>query len=328
MRLFTLFCQTCVAVAALGAFSVATAQSASSYPDKPIRLIVPFAPGGNTDVVARIVAEGLGKKLKQSIVVENRAGAAGIVGTEYVARAAPDGYTLLVGHIGALTINPFIYSKLPYDTLKDFVPISLSAKTALILCAAPKMGFKTVNDLIATGKKKPGALAFGTAGVGSAAYMASVLFNNQTGINALDVPYKGANPATTAAVSGEVSFIFGGLAPSQGLIESGRLHAMAVTSKERSPLFPDVPTMAEAGIPDFVVEDWNGILAPTGTPPAIIEKLNTAIVQVLNDPATEKKLVSLGFTPAPTTPDEFSQFIKSEMKKWAAIAKTANVKVN
>lgn len=328
MRLFKIFCHAWVAVAALGAFSVTTAQSASSYPDKPIRLIVPFAPGGNTDVVARIVAEGLGKKLKQSIVVENRAGAAGIVGTEYAARAAADGYTLLVGHIGALTINPFIYTTLPYNTLKDFVPISLSAKTALILCAAPKMGFKTVNDLIAAGKKKPGALAFGTAGVGSAAYMASVLFNNQTGINALDVPYKGANPATTAAVSGEVSFIFGGLAPSQGLIESGRLHAMAVTSKKRSPLFPDVPTMAEAGIPDFVVEDWNGILAPTGTPPAIIEKLNKATVEVLTDPEVVKKLVSLGFTPAPTTPDEFSQFIKSEMKKWAAIAKTANVKVN
>lgn len=328
MRFYKLFCQAWIAVAALGAFSAATAQTASSYPDKPIRFIVPFAPGGNTDVVARIVADGLGKKLNQPIVVENRAGAAGIVGTEYAAHAAPDGYTLLVGHIGALTINPFIYSTLPYDTLKDFMPISLSAKTALILCAAPKMGFKTVKDLIAAGKKKPGSLTYGTAGVGSAAYMASVLFNYQTGIKALDVPYKGANPATTATVSGEVSFIFGGQAPSQGLIEAGRLHAMAVTSKKRSPLFPNVPTMAEAGVPDLEVEDWNGILAPTGTPPAVIEKLNKAMVAVLNDPATVKKLISLGFTPSPTTPDEFSQFIKSEMKKWAAAAKTANVKVN
>ncbi|WP_188074470.1 tripartite tricarboxylate transporter substrate binding protein [Pusillimonas sp. ANT_WB101] len=328
MRFFKLLCHAWVALAALSSFSVATAQSASSYPDKPIRLIVPFAPGGNTDVVARVVAEGLGQRLKQSIVVENRAGAAGIVGTEYAARAAADGYTLLVGHIGALTINPYIYSSLPYDTLKDFVPISLSAKTALILCAAPKMGFKTVSDLIAAGKKNPGSLAFSTAGVGSAAYMASILFNNQTGISALDVPYKGATPATTAVVSGEVSFTFGGLAPSRGLVESGRLNALAVTSMERSPLFPDVPTMAEAGVPDFEIEDWNGILAPKGTPPAIIEKLNKAMVALLNDPATMNKLVSLGFTPAPTTPDEFSEFIRSEMKKWAAIAKSANVKVN
>ncbi|MEO8817534.1 MAG: tripartite tricarboxylate transporter substrate binding protein [Paralcaligenes sp.] len=328
MRFYKLLAHTWVAVATLGIFSAAPAQSASSYPDRPIRLIVPFAPGGNTDVVARIVASGLGKKLNQSIVVENRAGAAGIIGTGYVAHAAADGYTLLVGHIGALTINPFIYSKLPYDTLKDFAPIGLSAKTALILSAAPKMGFKTASDLIAAGKKKPGALTFGTAGVGSAAYMASVLFNSRTGINALDIPYKGANPATTAAVSGEVSFIFGGQAPSQALIESGRLRALAITSKSRSPLFPNVPTMAEAGVPDFEVEDWNGILAPAGTPTPIIEKLNKAMVDVLDDPVTVKKLVSLGFTPSPTTPEEFSQFIKSEMRKWSMAAKTANVKVN
>lgn len=333
MKIRCLCSSVCVVMASVGFSAVSLAQTASSdsaqsYPDKPIRLIVPFAPGGNTDVVSRIVADGLSRKLNQSVVVENRAGAAGIVGTEYVSHAKPDGYTLLVGHIGALTINPYIYSKLPYDTLKDFMPISLSAKTALILCAAPKMGFKTVNDLIAAGKKRPGALTFGTAGIGSAAYMASVLFSHQTGINALAVPYKGAAPATTAAVSGEVSYIFGGQAPTQGLIKDGRLRPMAITGSQRSPLFPDVPTMAEAGVPNFEVEDWNGILAPRGTSPAIIKKLNAAIVQVLNDPATQKKLESLGFTPSPTTPQEFTRFIKSEMAKWSSAAKAAHVKVN
>ncbi|OWT63979.1 Bug family tripartite tricarboxylate transporter substrate binding protein [Candidimonas nitroreducens] len=333
MEIRRLCSSVCLAVASVGFSATLLAQpasssSAQSYPDKPIRLIVPFAPGGNTDVVSRIVADGLGKVLHQSVVVENRAGAAGIVGTEYVAHAAPDGYTLLVGHIGALTINPYIYSKLPYDTLRDFMPISLSAKTALILCAAPKMGFKTVSDLVAAGKKDPGKLTFGTAGIGSAAYMASVLFSHRTGINALAVPYKGAAPATTAAVSGEVSYIFGGQAPAQGLINDGRLHPMAVTGDRRSPLFPNVPTMAEAGVPNFEVEDWNGILAPKGTSPAIIKKLNTAIVQVLHDPATQKRLISLGFTPSPTTPQGFTQFIKSEMAKWSSAAKAAHVKVN
>jgi tripartite-type tricarboxylate transporter receptor subunit TctC len=333
MKLRSLLGGVCISLASIGLYSAASAQTAASaealsYPNKPVRLIVPFAPGGNTDVVTRIVADSLGRKLNQPIVVENRAGAAGIVGTEYVAHAAPDGYTLLVGHIGALTINPFIYSKLPYDTLKNFTPISLSAKTALILCAAPKMGFRNVGDLVAAGKKDPEALSFGTAGIGSAAYMASVLFNHQAGIHALAVPYKGAAPATAATVSGEVSYIFSGQAPSQGLIKDGRLSAMAVTSKERSPLFPNVPTMQEAGIPGYEVEDWNGILAPAGTSPDIVKKLNEAMVQVLNEPATREKLVSLGFTPAPTTPEGFGQFIKDEMAKWSSAAKNANVKVN
>lgn len=301
---------------------------AQDYPVKPIRFIVPFAPGGNTDVAARLVANGLSQQIGQPVIVENRAGAGGVIGTDFVAKAPPDGYTVLVGHIGALTINPAIYEKLPYDTLKDFEPVGLSVVTPLVLVSASSLGIHSIAELIAKAKAEPGKLTYATAGSGSAAHMASVLFNLSAHIQTTHVPYKGAAPGATALVSGEVSFGFQGQAPAQPFVKAGKLVALGVTGKTPSPQFPGVPTLASSGLKDFEVVDWNGLLVPAGTPKSIVTKLNTELVKYLNLADTKTRLAQLGFEGRPGTPEQFTSFIKSEMDKWSRSAKAANMKAD
>lgn len=322
-------CLNMTGLAVLSALTVMPSLSqAQTYPTKSIRFIVSFAPGGNTDVVARLVANGLSQQMGQSVIVENRAGAGGGIGTDYVAKSAPDGYTVLIGHIGALTINPAIYEKLPYDTLKDFEPVGLSVVTPLVLVSAPSVGINSVTDLIAKAKADPGKLTYATAGAGSAAHMASELFNMAANIQTTHIPYKGAAPATTSIVSGEVSFAFNGQAPAQPFVKAGKLVALGVTGLTPSPLFPGVPTIASMGLKDFEVVDWNGLLVPAGTPKSIVEKLNTELVKFLNLPETKTRLAQLGFEGRPGTPAQFGTFIKSEMQKWSQSAKAAKIKAD
>jgi tripartite-type tricarboxylate transporter receptor subunit TctC len=301
---------------------------AQTWPAKPIKLIVPFAPGGNTDIAARLIATGLSGPLGQQILVENHAGAGGTIGTDLVAKAAPDGYTLLLGHIGALTINPAIYEKLPYDTLKDFEPIGLSVVTPLVLVSAPSNGIHSVRELVAKAKAEPGKLTFATAGSGSAAHMAAELFNQTAGIKTTHIPFKGAGPSTTSLVSGDVTFSFNGLAPAQPFVKAGKLLALAVSSKTPSPLYPGVPTMQEAGVPGFEMYDWNGIMAPKGTPKVIIDRFNAELVKFLNLPETRTKLAQMGFEGRPGTPAQFDTWIRSELVKWNRAAKAANIKAD
>ncbi len=301
---------------------------AQDYPSHPIRLIVPFAPGGTTDIVARIIADRLGQNLRQAIVVENRAGAGGGIGTDAVAKAAPNGYTLLMGHIGALTINPAIYEKLPYQPLRDFAPISVAIVTPLILITGPTSGINSVAQLVALAKAQPEKLTYATAGAGSASHMASELLNFNARIKTIHIPFKGAGPATTAVVAGDVSFMFSGQGQSWPLVKAGKLRSLGLASLKRSPEHPDTPTIAEAGIPNFEMLDWNGLLAPAGTPGDIITKLNREVRTVLTDPAVSAKLISQGYEPRPGSPEDFTALIKSELEKWAQVAKTAGIKVD
>ena len=301
---------------------------AQAYPSKSLRFIVPFAPGGNTDVAARLIANGLSRQMGQPIVVENRAGAGGAIGTDFVAKAPPDGYTVLVGHIGALTINPAIYEKLPYNTQKDFEPVGLSVVTPLVLVSSSNVGIRSMAELIARAKAEPGKLTYGSAGSGSAGHMASELFNVAADIKTTHIPYKGAGPATTALLSGEVTFRFNGQAPSQAFVKSGKLIALGVTGMNPSPQFPGVPTLSSLGLKDFEVVDWSGLLLPAGTPKSIVAKLNVELNKYLNLPETKIQLAQLGFEGRPGTPSQFAEFIESEMEKWGRSAKAANLKVN
>ncbi|MDO9437182.1 tripartite tricarboxylate transporter substrate binding protein [Hydrogenophaga sp.] len=301
---------------------------AQAYPTKTIRIVVPFAPGGNTDVAARLLANGLGQQMGQSIIVENRAGAGGGIGTDFVAKAAPDGYTVLLGHIGALTINPAIYDKLPYNTVQDFEPVGLAVTTPLVLVTSPNTGVKSVAELIAKAKAEPGRLTYATAGSGSAGHMASELFNLAAQIQTTHVPYKGAAPGTTALLSGEVSFRFSGQAPVQEFVKSGKLLALGVTGATPSPQFPGVPTLASLGLRNYEVQDWNGLLVPAGTPKAIVDKLNAELNKFLSLPDTQTQLARLGFEGRPGTPAEFASFIRSETEKWSKSAKAANIKAD
>ena len=312
----------------LAALLIPTLCAAQAYPNKPVHFVVPFAPGGNTDIAARLIANGLSQQIGQSILVENRAGAGGSIGTDFVAKAAPDGYTVLIGHIGALTINPAIYAKLPYDTLKDFEPVGLSVGAAAVLVTTPNAGIGTVAELVAKAKADPGKLTYSTGGSGTAAHMATELFNHMAQIHTTHVPYKGAAPATTALLSGDVTFSFSGIAPSQALVKAGKLIALGVTGRSPSPLLPGVPTMASQGLKDFEVEDWNGLLVPTGTPKSIIEKLNAELVKFLGMPETKIRLAQAGFEGRPGTPDQFAAFIRSEMEKWGRAARIAKIKAD
>ena len=326
------FLKSCLAAASLPIVFVLMMtpllSKAQTYPTKTIRFIVPFAPGGNTDVAARLVAKGLSQQMGQPIIVENRAGAGGVIGTDFVAKAPADGYIVLVGHIGALTINPAIYEKLPYDTLKDFDPVGLSVVTPLVLVSASNVGINSVAELIKKAKSDPGKLTYGTAGSGSAAHMASELFNISAGIQTTHIPYKGAGPATLALLSGEVSYSFGGQAPTQPFVKTGKLIALGVSGLNPSPQFPGVPTLASLGLKDFEVVDWSGLLVPAGTPKSIVTKLNIELVKYLNLPDTKAQLAQLGFEGRPGTPGQFTEFIKSEMVKWKKSADTANIKAD
>jgi tripartite-type tricarboxylate transporter receptor subunit TctC len=299
---------------------------AQSYPSKPIRLISPYPPGGANDILARIIAPKLGENLRQQIVVENRAGATGNIGAELVAKAPPDGYTLLMGQASNLTINVSLMDKMPFDPIKDFAPITLVATTPNLLVVHPSLRVRTVKDLVALAKAKPGALNYASSGSGSAGHLAAELFKKVAGVSMVHIPYKGAAPALTDVVAGQAQLYFTSPISATPYVRSGRLRMVAVTSSRRSPSLPDVPTVAESGYPDFDVLSWWGIVAPAAVPRDIIARLHAEIVKAVNLPDTQAHFADQGADAATNTPDQFAAYIKSEIVKWAKLIKETGVK--
>ena len=318
--------------ALIGALVVAAAAPAvaqgQNYPSRLIKIIVPFPPGGNPDLAARLVANRMSIDFNQTVIIENKPGANGGIGASVVAKAEPDGYTLLVANLGILGVNPVVREHLPYDTSKDFVPVSRLAISPLLLIVNSSLEIKTVHDLIAAAKKEPSKLTFATAGVGSAAHMAAALFDQMAGVQMLHVPYKGASEAAPATAAGNVSVTFGGQGAAWPLVAAGNVKALGLTGSKRSPTHSDVPTVAEAGVSGYEIADWVGMLAPAGTPQPIIEKLNAEVQKALADPDTQKKFELQGLEPAGTSAKDFAAFIDAEQKKWGEVAKRDNIRVN
>jgi len=298
---------------------------AQQYPDKPIRIVVGYAPGGFTDVAARLVAGDLQKRLGQPVVVENRPGATGTIGADAVARAAPDGYTLLLAHQNSNAVAPALFPKLPYDVNTDFTPIARIASTPLLLVVGPAANANSVKDVIEAAKKNPGGLKHGSSGVGSSQHFGAAMFMQATGTQMLHVPYKGSTQAITDLLSGQIELNFDSPPPTLSFIQAGKLHALAITSDERSPLLPDVPTMAEAGVPGFEFSQWFGLVGPAGLAPEVVQTLNKAVNESLNDPVVRDKLVSLGATPLGGTPGQFAEVIKKDSARFAALAKELGI---
>jgi tripartite-type tricarboxylate transporter receptor subunit TctC len=296
--------------------------SAQAYPSRPIKFIVPYPPGGGTDVVARIMNEPLATELGQPIIIENKGGAAGNVGTELAARAPADGYNILFT-LSSHTINPKLYDKLPFDVEKDFVPISMATLIPQILVVHPSVPANNVQELIALAKAQPGKLNFASVGTGSPGHIAGELFKLKTGIDIVHVPYKGGGPAVTDTIGGQVQMLFVSMPAVWQHVKSGRV---AVTSAKRSVTAPDVPTFVESGVPEVVVDSWYGAFAPAKTPPAIVAQLNAAMVKVLAIPAVKEKLLAQGAEPSPTTQAEFDKVVKDELAKWEYVIKAANIR--
>lgn len=294
-----------------------------AYPSKPIRLVIPFSSGGATDVVARIVAQKLTEVLKQSVVVDSRPGANGIIGTDIVAKAAPDGYTLLASVASAHTLNPSIY-KLPYDPLKDFAAVSLVANLPIMVVAHPSLPAKTIQEFIALAKSKPGQINFSSGT--SLIQLTGELFKSATGTNIVAIPYKGTGPQLTALLAGEVSLTFDPFtALSQ--VKAGKLRALAILAPKRSPLLPDVPTLDEVGVRGVDVASWVGILAPAGTPNEIVNRLQGEIAKIVAMPDVKERFASISYEPAGSTPEQFANLIRVEVAKWAKVVKETNFKV-
>ena len=300
---------------------------ADDYPTHPIRLIVPFAAGGAADAVARIVGKRVGDALGQTVVVEDRGGGGGIIGTEIVRNSDADGYTLLLGQSGPISINPGIYPKLPYDPEKDFAPISMTTAYPYVLVVNPSLGVKTVAELVALAKSKPGQLNYGTAGLGASNHLLTELFDGKAGIKMTHIPYRGTSLAVADLISGQVQVVFADPVSALAQVRAGTLTALAVTSKDRSPVAPDLPTIAESGYPGFDAIAWHGILAPAGTPPAIIDRLHAEIVKALKDPETIKLIEAQAIQVVGNTPQAFAGFIKQDIVLWKDVAQQAKVEV-
>jgi tripartite-type tricarboxylate transporter receptor subunit TctC len=312
---------------ALGAVSFVTVATAQEYPNRPIKFIVPYPPGGGTDVIARIVQEPLAAELGQPIVIDNRGGAAGNVGTDVAAKSPADGYTVLFT-LSSHTINPKLYNALPFDVERDFVPVSLVTLVPQILVAHPSVPASNVRELIALAKANPGKLNYASVGTGSPGHIAGELFKLRTGVDIVHVPYKGGGPAVVDTIGGQVQLLFVTMPAAWQHVKAGKLKALAVTSAARSVTAPEVPTMIEAGVPDYVVDSWYGALAPAKTPPPAIAKLNAAFAKVLANPQVKEKLLAQGAEAAASTPAEFDRRIKDELVKWELVIKSANIKLD
>jgi len=322
-RLARLLFDSIVLVAACVA---AAAGNAQPYPIKPLRMVVPFAPGGGTDVIARYLATGMAESMNRQVVVDNRAGANGIIGTEIVARAPADGYTLLFVS-SPHSVNPSLYPKLPYDTLRDFAPVSLVAASPYVLVVHPSLPARNVKELIALAKARPDQITYASGGSGSSAQLAAELFNQMAGVKIREIPYKGAGPALLAVVSGESAVVFGNALTVKPHIENGRLRALGIASPKRSPSAPELPTIAEAGVPGYSADAVLGLLAPARTPRAIVEKLNAEVHRIMRTPAATDAMRSVGVDIALSTPEEFGRIIESEMQRWGKLVRTLKIKV-
>jgi len=310
------------------AAAFASTVSAQSYPAKPIKLVAPSTPGDAPDVIARLVADKLSTALGQQVVVENRPGAGGVVGSDYVAKAAPDGYTLIMGNAGSHGINAAVYAKLPYDIQRDFAPVSQVAVAPNVMVINPSLPASTVAEFIAYAKANPGKLSYASGGNGSSAHMSMELFKSMSGIDIQHVPYKGSSPALTDVVSGQVAAFIGNMPPTVPLIKAGKLRALAVTTKSRSALMPELPTIAEAGLPGYETVAWFGVLAPAGTPPEIVHRLSAEIARIAKSPEVGEKLVAMGAEPVGSTPEEFKAVIDRDIAKWKPLAQKVNIKID
>jgi tripartite-type tricarboxylate transporter receptor subunit TctC len=322
-----------VALAAAGALIVAVAMLSFSaqaadppYPSKPIRLVLPFPPGGGTDAVARVMAPKLGELLGVAVIVDNRPGAGGNVAAEAVAKAAPDGYTLLMGFSSVMTVNKTLYANVSFDPVKDFEPIIQIATAEYFLVVNPDLPIKSVEDLVKYAKANPGKLNYASAGVASPLHLAGELFKSRAGVDIVHVPYKGGGPAALAVITGEAQVLFGSVASSMEQIKAGKLRALAVTGTERSPLAPDLPTLAESGFPEFRVTAWHALLAPAGTPRAIVTRLNEATVEALRSPELAKRIRAVGYEPTATSPQDLGSIVQAESAMWARLIKSANIR--
>ena len=301
---------------------------AQSYPNKPIRMIVPFPPGGGNDVIARLVAQKLSARWGQSIVIDNRAGANGIVGLTAVAQAAPDGYTLGIAAAGPMAVNPSLYDKLSYDPIKDFAPITNMVIYPLLLVTHPSVPAKNFRELLTLAKDKPGTLFFASPGSGNSGHLAGELLNSLAKVNTVHVPYKGQGPATADLLAGQVQMLYSSIPPVLPLVQQGKLNALAIGSAKRLASLPNVPTIAESGVPGYEAYSWIGIVAPAKTPADIITKLNREIVDILKQKEMETDLLAQGAVPVGDTPEHFASYIKDEMVKWGAVVKSANIKAD
>jgi tripartite-type tricarboxylate transporter receptor subunit TctC len=308
--------------ATVGAPSVA----AQDYPSRPITLVVPYAAGGGNDVMARAAADKMSRTLGQQIVIENRGGAGGSIATRQIAKSAPDGYTLGLGGTGTLAINPTLYANAGYDPRKDFAPVGLIATSALVVCVHPSLPVRSIADLIALAKKEPGKLNYASAGAGSGIHLGTEYFATMAGIKLTHVPYKGSSPALTDLVGGHVAIYFSSLPPAVGLVKEGKVRALAVTGTKRSPIFPDLPTVAEAALPGYEAVLHYGIVAPAGTPRAIIDKLSAALRAAVMSDDLRTRLADDGAEPLPSTPEEYAADIDREETKWSAIVKASGAK--
>jgi tripartite-type tricarboxylate transporter receptor subunit TctC len=299
---------------------------AQPYPNRPVRVIVPFAPGGPTDVIARVLAQKLSENLGQQFVVENRPGAGGNIGMAAVAKAAPDGYTVLVSS-SSIVVNPSLYANLPYDSIKDFAPVTYAAASPNVLVVHPSVEAKSVRELIALIKANPGKFSFASPGIGTTPDLSGHLFRLALGLDLVGVPFNGAGPAITSTIGNQTPIAFTALPPTTPHVKAGSLRALAVTSKSRSSALPDVPTLAEAGVPDQEADTLQGVLVPAGTPKEIIDKLHGEIVKIVALPDVKERLAGLGFTPVANKPEEFAAQIRAEIAKWGKVVKDAKIKV-
>jgi tripartite-type tricarboxylate transporter receptor subunit TctC len=314
----------CLSAAFTCAFGNAVAQQ---YPSKAIRFVVPYVPGGGTDTVARLTGQKLSEALGQAVVIDNRPGAGGVIGGEIVAKSPPDGYTIMLASSSPITVAPHIQKRMPYDPLKDFTPVTLIAIVPALLAVHPALPVKSVKDLIALAKAKPGALTFSSSGNGGTGHVSGEMFKMLAGVDMLHVPYKGTAPATTAVVSGEVSLTFGNMISLLPQVKMGKLRALAVTTAKRSPVLPNIPTVAET-LPGYLSGPWYGVLAPAGLPPAILSRLNQELVKVVHSREVSDSLRSEGAEPIGSSPAEFAAHIKSELERMGKVVRQSKMKVD
>jgi tripartite-type tricarboxylate transporter receptor subunit TctC len=315
-----------LAAAGIAICALLAPAQAQDYPNRTIKMVIAFPPGGPTDFVGRLLAEKLKVLLGQTVIIENKAGANGAIGADLVAKATPDGYTLFLTTAGAVTITPSMRSDMPYDTMRDFAPISLVVNNTTVLVARPNLAASSAKDLAAMAKEKPGELAVASTGVGSMPHLALELFQKAADVKFVHVPYRGAAPALTDLLGGQVTAMFADAPVLMPHIEGGKIKALGAASDSRNPMLPDVPTLKEQGLPDTKADNWYGLLAPAKTPPAVIAKLNQAVRAALADPAVRDKLVKSGAIPAPTSPEEFGKLLESELARWGKIIREKGIK--
>lgn len=313
----------------LAATTLCGAQTTGAeYPNKPIKLVVPVATGGLTDILARMLAQRLQERLGQPVVVDNKPGGGGIVAMNFTAKAPADGYTLVMGYPGALVVNQSLYKSMPYDAVKDLAPVSGVAAWPLVLITNPSVPAKSVQELVALLKSQPGKLSYASGGNTTTGHLAMELFRSQTGTHMVHIPYRGAGPAMTDLIGGQVGFSFDSLALAAPQVQTGKIRVLGISTAKRSPLAPDIPTLAESGLPNFEVTGWYGIVAPAGTPKPIIDKLSREFVAIVNEPAMRDQLAAKGIEPMPMDTAQFTRFLQDETKKWHKVVIEAGIKVD